>query len=100
MVKSGLEKFILKSFHSGSDCYCSWRGFNRTDTADGNSLGALFYYTNVVYSVLFIGSDVDLANVAGRLNLMCRQPPLLISSRFIHRGVVYYISGEQHIKSN
>ena len=50
------------------DCYCGWRGFNRTDFADGNSLGALFYHTNVVYSVLFIGSDVDLADVAGNMN--------------------------------
>ena len=39
------------------------------DTEDGNNLGALFYYTNVVYSVLFIGSDVDLADVAGRLTV-------------------------------
>ena len=39
------------------------------DTANGNSLGALFYYTNIVYSVLFIGSYVDLADVAGRLTV-------------------------------
>ena len=69
------------------------------DTADENSLGALFYYTNVVYSVSVIGSDVDLADVAGRLTLMCRKLPLFISSRFINQGVVYYISGERHIKS-
>ena len=36
------------------DCYCDWRGFDRTDTANGNSLGALFYYTSVVYSVFVI----------------------------------------------
>ena len=77
----------------------SRRGFNRTDTADGNSLGALFYYTNVVYSVSVIGSDVDLADVAGQLKLMCRKPPLFILSRFIHQGFVYYISGERGIKS-
>ena len=81
------------------DCYFDWRGFNRTDTADGNSLGALFYYTSVVYSVFVIGSDVNLADVTGRLNLMCRKPLLSISSRFIHQGVVYYISGERRIKS-
>ena len=34
-----------------NDCYCNWRGFNRMDTADGNSLGALVIYTSVVYSV-------------------------------------------------
>ena len=69
------------------------------DTADGNSLGALFYYTNVVYSVSVIRSDVDLADVARGLSLMCREPPLFILSRFIAQGVVYYISGEGHIKS-
>ena len=66
---------------------------------DGNSLGALFYYTNVVYSVSVIGSDVDLADVAGQLKLICRKRLLFLSSRFIHHGVVYYISGELHIKS-
>ena len=69
------------------------------DTTDRNSLGALFYHTNVVYSVSVIGSDVDLADVTGRLNLMCRKPLLFISSSFIHQGVVYYISGERCIKS-
>ena len=69
------------------------------DATDGNSLGALFYYTNVVYSVSVIGSDVDLADVAGQLKLMCRKPLLFIPSRFIHQGVVYYISGERRIKS-
>ena len=48
------------------------------DATDGNSLGALFYYTNVVYSVSVIGSDVDLADVARRLKLMCRKPLLFI----------------------
>ena len=64
------------------------------DTADGNSLGASFYYTNIVYSVSVIGSDVDLADVAGGLNIMCRKLLLFISSRFIHQGVVHYISRE------
>ena len=32
------------------------------DIADGNSLGALSYYTNVVYSVFVIRSGVDLAD--------------------------------------
>ena len=54
------------------------------DTADGNNLGALFYYTNVVYSVSVIGSDVDLADVAGHLRLMCRKPHLFILSRFVY----------------
>ena len=49
------------------------------NTADGNNLGALFYYTNVVYSVSVIRSDADLADITGRLKLMC--------------------SGERHIKS-
>ena len=49
------------------------------DTADGNNLGALFYYTNVVHSVSVIRSDADLADITGRLKLMC--------------------SGERHIKS-
>ena len=48
------------------------------DTADENTLGALFYYTNVVYSVSVIGSDVDLADVVGGLKLMCLKPPLFI----------------------
>ena len=64
------------------------------DATDGNSLGALFYYTNVVYSGSVIGSDVDLADVAGGLNIMCRKLLLFISSRFIHQGVVHYISRE------
>ena len=81
------------------DCYCDWRGFNRTDTVDGNTLGALLYYTRVVYSVFVIGSVVDLPDVTGRLNLMCRKPLLSILSRFIHQGVAYYISGERRIKS-
>ena len=59
------------------------------NTADGNNLGALFYYTNVVYSVSVIRSDVDLADITGRLKLMCREPPLFILPRFIHQGVVY-----------
>ena len=59
------------------------------DTADGNNLGALFYYTNVVYSVSVIRSDVDLADITGRLKLMCREPHLFIFSRSIHQGVVY-----------
>ena len=59
----------------------------------------MFYYTSVVYSVFVIGSDVDLADVTGRLTVMCRGPLLFISSRFIYRGVVYYISGERRIKS-
>ena len=61
------------------------------DTEDGNNLGALFYYTNVVYSVYVIRSDVDvdLADITGRLKLMCREPLLFISPRFIHQGVVY-----------
>ena len=59
------------------------------DTADGNSLGALFYYTNVVYSVYVIRSDVHLADITGRLRLMCREPLLFTLQRFIHQGVFY-----------
>ena len=33
------------------------------DTADGNSLGALFYYTNVVYSVSVIILDQMLTSL-------------------------------------
>ena len=43
---------------------------------------------------LLFRSDVDLADVIGRLTIMCRKPLLFISSRFIYQGVVYYISGE------
>ena len=59
------------------------------DTADGNSLGALSYYTNIVYSVYVIRSGVDLADITGRLKLMCCEPLLFILPRFIHQGVVY-----------
>ena len=59
------------------------------DTADGNSLGALSYYTNMVYLVFVIRSDVDLADITGRLKLKCRELPLFILPRFIHQGVVY-----------
>ena len=43
---------------------------------------------------LLFRSDVDLADVTGRLTVMCRGPLLFISSRFIYRGVIYYISDE------
>ena len=59
------------------------------DTGDGNSLGALSYYTNVVYSVFVIRSDVDLADITGQLKLMCREPLLFILPRYFHQGVVY-----------
>ena len=59
------------------------------DTADGNSLGALSYYTNIVYSVYVIRSGVDLADITGRLKLMCHEPLLFTLPRFIRRGVVY-----------
>ena len=59
------------------------------DTSDGNNLVALFYYTNVVYSVSVLRSDVDLADITGRLRLMCREPYLFILSRSIHQRVVY-----------
>ena len=48
---------------------------------------------------LLFRSDVDLADVTGRLTVMCRGPLLFISSRFIYWVVIYYISGERSIKS-
>ena len=37
---------------------------------------------------LLFRSDVDLADVTGRLTVMCRGPLLFILSRFIYRGVM------------
>ena len=48
---------------------------------------------------LLFRSDVDLADVTGRLTVMCCGPLLFISSRFIYRVVIYYISGERRINS-
>ena len=48
---------------------------------------------------LLFRSDVDLADVTGRLTVMCRGLLLFISSRFIYRGIIDYISGERRIKS-
>ena len=47
------------------DYYYDWWSSDSMDTADGNSLGALSYYTNCVYSVFIIRSDVDLADIKG-----------------------------------
>ena len=59
------------------------------DTADGNSLGALFYYTNVVYSVSVIRSDVDLADITGGLKLMCGEPPFFIAKVYLSRCCLF-----------
>ena len=45
------------------DCYYDWWSSSSVDTADGNDLGALSYYTNIVYLVFVIRSDVDLADI-------------------------------------
>ena len=76
------------------------RGFNRSDTADGSRLGALFYYTNIVFSVLFIGSYVDLADVAGRLTVKRVAGRLCLSlvKVYISRCLLLH-SGERRIKS-
>ena len=41
-----IKKYAKKSISKVTlDCYCDWRGFDCTDTADGNSLVALVIYT-------------------------------------------------------
>ena len=41
-------------------------------------------YISVVYSVLLFRSDVDLPDVTGRLNVMCRRPLIFISRQGLY----------------
>ena len=69
------------------------------DTADGNSLGALSYYTNIIYSVFVIRSYVDLADITGQLTSCVTNCPYLHCQGLYTEVLSIYVSGKRHIKS-
>ena len=69
------------------------------DTADGNSLGALSYYTIIVYSVFIIRSYVDLADITGRLTSCVANRPYLHCQGLYTEVLPIYLSSKRHIKS-